>query len=100
MNFAFIFAFSYSVVRISYGLLVHPYQTAQLLVVEKVFVWLTLLPSLLLVLLTLIWKFFKLIPIPGTGVVSFLATWVSFFCLYWQVLLGYLLVRFKKIDSE
>jgi hypothetical protein len=95
----------YAVFRISVGMVVHPYQTLQSVVQEKIFLWLTLLPSVILFILMLNWRFWILpnleiwfecqphYPYICTAV-RFLAAWISFFCLYWQLLVGYLTVRF------
>lgn len=95
----------YAVCRISAGLVLHPYQTLQSVVQEKVFLWLTILPSVILVFLMLNWRFWILpnleiwfechphYPYICAGV-HILAAWISFFCLYWQLLVGYLTVRF------
>lgn len=97
-------SFFYALGRFSLGLLVHPYQTMQLLVEQKVFVWLTLLPTLILGILTVIWK--KIILLALLAIFnnssleldtyySFLSTWVTVFIIYWQAMLFYLLIRFK-----
>ncbi len=97
----------YALAQISGGLLLHPYQTMQSLVRDKVFVWMTLLPSLILALITIGWRFL-LVPVVqmfftcSTSSFScewlpFLSNWITFFCLYWQVLLLYLLIRFDRI---
>lgn len=98
----------YSLGQITLGLLVHPYQTMQLLVEDKVFVWMSLLPTLILAVLTIFWRFLL---VPMVQVVftcqtsslwacewlSFVSNFVTFYCIYWQVLLMYLLFRFRAI---
>lgn len=98
----------YSLFQISQGLLFHPYQTMQSLVREKVFVMLTLLPTLFLALTTIFWR---LIFVPTVRMVfscqvsgfiacdwlPLIANWLIFFCIYWQVLLLYLFYRFSKV---
>ncbi len=108
----FLVSFFYALLRFAAGLLVHPYQTMQLLTEEVIFVWLAFLPTLILGFLTLIWKM-TLEPVTrvigllisngmqagllGEGVwFSFVVTWVVVFCLYWQLLLFYLLLRFTS----
>lgn len=100
----------YAVGRFSLGLLIHPYQTMQLLIEEKLFMWMTLLPSGVLLILTISWKGLVrpliLLAIYNSllqsyasiilNALSFLANWVIFFCLYWQAMLIYLLIRFEK----
>jgi len=101
----------YAVGEIGQGLLLHPYQTMQSLQQEKIFSWMTLFPSLTLGVLILLWRF-GVIPLVRlffscsssgfwgcTGVV-FLADWVSFFCLYWQIFLLYLFIRFSFVMGK
>ncbi|MBW7955139.1 hypothetical protein H3C66_00230 [Patescibacteria group bacterium] len=99
------FSAVYAVLRITAGMIVHPYQTLQSVVQEKIFLWLTVLPSGILFLLMLSWRWWIL---PNLEVwfdcypyyplicrsINILATWISFFCLYWQILVGYLTIRF------
>src|SRR5258708_33575068 len=47
---------SYSVGQLALGLLLHPYQTLQSVVQEKVFLWMTGLPAVVLILLIFIWQ--------------------------------------------
>lgn len=95
----------YSLGQITLGLLLHPYQTVQSLVRDKVFVWMSLLPTLVLGVVTLGWRF-VIVPLVrvvfscqsgfvGCEWLPFISNWLTFFCLYWQVLLLYLLFRFK-----
>lgn len=103
----FLLSVLYSVGQITLGLLVHPYQTMQSLVRDKVFIWMTLLPSVSLALVTLVWKwlvvpFVKLafscsdVLLGGCEFLPFFAMWLTFFYLYWQILLLYLLFRFEN----
>ncbi len=98
----------YSLAQITLGLLLHPYQTMQSLVRDKVFVWMSLLPSLTLAIVTVLWK---LVVVPvvrlvfscqSTGFVGcewlpFVSNWLTFFCIFWQIMLLYLLFRFNKV---
>jgi hypothetical protein len=95
----------YAMFRLSGGLLLHPYQTLQSVVQEKVFLWMSLFPGVLLVFLILNWRIWILPTLefwfdcqPSIPyicrVINMVATWISFFCLYWQVLVAYLTVRF------
>lgn len=104
--FVFLPSFFYSLAQIAQGLLFHPYQTMQSLVREKVFLWMTFLPMIFLVLLTLFWRyaiyaFLQTFAEPIFDqsllvvVVKFLANWLVFFCFYWQMILAYLLFRFR-----
>lgn len=99
------FSSIYAVFRISAGMILHPYQTLQSVVQEKIFLWLTILPAATLFILMLNWRFWIL---PNLEIwfecypnyplichaVRGVAAWISFFCLYWQLLVGYLTVRF------
>jgi hypothetical protein len=99
---------SYAIFQIGSGLLVHPYQTMQSLVQEKLFVWMVLLPSFMLALVTLGWRF-GIVPLVrlifsckatafiGCDALPFVSDWITFFCLYWQILLFYLLFRFTTV---
>lgn len=101
----------YSLSQISFGLIIHPYQTMQSLVKEKVFVWMTLLPSIILSLITLFWRF-GFVPLVqiifscskagfiGCDFLPFFSNWITFFCIYWQILLFYLLLRFSIAFRE
>gem|GEM_PF-497408 len=99
------FSSLYAILRISAGMILHPYQTLQSVVQEKIFLWLTVLPAVILFILMLNWRFWIL---PNLEIwfdcepyypyickaVRVLAAWVSFFLLYWQLLVGYLTIRF------
>ncbi len=110
INNSVILSIVYSIFQISQGLLIHPYQTMQSLVKDKIFVWMTLLPTFFLAMLTMIWKLF-LFPLLKIFITCqsvrkeycdlfyFLAEWVTFFCIYWQIILIYLLVRFNNIKK-
>lgn len=89
---------AYSVLQASGGLILHPYQTMQYLVEEKVFVWLTFIPMLVGLIFLIIWwiclqTFFAMMPFIGLW--AFTAIWAMFFFVFWQILLLYLLVRFS-----
>ncbi|MDQ5950943.1 MAG: hypothetical protein QG639_220 [Patescibacteria group bacterium] len=98
-------SFFYSVGQITLGLLLHPYQTMQSLVQDKVFIWMTLLPIGVYGVAKVIWH---LVLVPtvrfvfscststflGCDLIPFVANWLVLFCVYWQVLLLYLLLRF------
>lgn len=99
---------AYAIFELAQGLLIHPYQTMQELAQEKIFFWLALLPGMLLGSAVLIWRvalvplvqlFFccQVTPIWGCNLISFLANWLIFFCIYWQILLLYLFVRFSEV---
>lgn len=102
------FSTIYAVGQITLGLLLHPYQTMQSLVQDKVFIWMTLLPTGVLALTTVMWRY-GLVPLVRlvfschtTGFIGcqwlpFLSNGLTFFCLYWQLILFYLLIRFAKV---
>ncbi len=95
----------YSLGRITLGLLLHPYQTMQSLLEEKRFIWMTLLPTVVLAIATILWKY-VIVPVVQTVFscqrdafifcdwIPFVSDWLTFFCLFWQVMLMYLLFRF------
>jgi uncharacterized membrane protein len=98
-------SFLYSCGQISLGLLVHPYQTMQSLVEEKVFVWMSLLPMGILAMFTIAWRW-VVVPVVrlvfscqqtsfiGCEFLRFTSNWMTFFIMYWQIMLVYLLFRF------
>lgn len=97
----------YSLFQIIQGLLIHPYQTMQSLVKDRVFSWMALLPTLILAIITLAWRF-AVVPLVqlvfscqnlnflGCDLLPLISNTLTFFCLYWQILLLYLLFRFKS----
>lgn len=101
------FSIAYSLFQIAQGLLIHPYQTMQSLVKDKVFAWMVLTPTVTLAVVTLAWRF---VVVPGVRIVfscssslfwgcdwlSFVSNCLTFFCLYWQIMLLYLLFRFRS----
>lgn len=101
----------YALAQITQGLLLHPYQTMQSLVREKVFVWMTLLPTGVLALATVAWRF-AVVPTvrlvfscQTSGFIAcnwltFFSNWLTFFCFLWQVLLLYLLFRFSRVFKQ
>jgi hypothetical protein len=104
----FILSYIYALFRFSLGLLLHPYQTMQILVVQKTFIWIALMPVIFLgllivlskaVLFPLITFFLSVLTLPQTPLVfalySFFTTWLVIFVVYWQILLLYLLFRFR-----
>ena len=107
----FTISFVYACSKITVGLLLHPYQTMQSLVREHVFLWLALLPTAVFVLAKAVW-FFVLVPIVryifscstsgffGCDLISFIANWLVLFCVYWQILLLYLTLRFAIAFRE
>ncbi len=98
----------YAIASICVGLLIHPYQTMQSLVKQKIFIWLTLIPLGVLAAVTILWRLL-IVPLvqlifscaattlPVCDSLTFFSNVITFFCLYWQVLLGYLLLRFKLV---
>ncbi len=101
----------YSVSRITGGLFFHPYQTMQSLIEDRQLVWLAALPTLLLAGLTLIWRsvvvpFVQIftscarVPAVVCGSAEVASDWVTVLMLSWQVLLLYLLFRFRWIKYK
>lgn len=101
----------YSLFRISVGLIIHPYQTMQSLFKEPTFIFMTLLPTFFLGFLTMFWKgafvpfvslFFRC---SGTGFflcefLNIFSNFVTFFCIYWQIILLYLFVKFHFVFDD
>jgi hypothetical protein len=107
----FFFSTFYSVGQLGLGLLLHPYQTMQSVVQEKVFVWMTLVPSVVLAVLTIVWRF-VIVPLVqllftcrdyqlwACHLLPVASNWIAFFCIYWQILLFYLLFRFTVVFNQ
>lgn len=96
-----------SLLAITWGLLIHPYQTMQSLLREKSFVWMCLLPSVAFLITKTIWLWVVVplvrfvftchsTPLFACDLIPFFANWLTFFLVYWQILLLYLLIRFAK----
>jgi len=100
----------YSVGQLGLGLLLHPYQTMQMLVEDKLFVWMALIPTLMLGFATLVWRFIAtpvlIFLLSGVATENFdlflvlFTNWFTFYMLFWQVLLLYLLFRFSSVLKE
>jgi hypothetical protein len=97
----------YSIGQLSLGLLLHPYRTMQMLVEDKVFVWMALIPTLLLGFSTIVWRFL-LMPFLNIVLLDYsdqtikvfmllLTNWFTFYMFFWQILLLYLLFRFSTV---
>ncbi len=87
----------YSILQASSGLILHPYQTMQHLVEDRIFLWLTFLPIYLGILFYSTWWFslqFLFRYLPYLGAWAFSLIWGSSFLLFWQILLLYLFLRF------
>ncbi len=98
----------YSIGQLTLGLLLHPYQTMQMLVEDRVFIWMSLLPTAVLAVVTLLWRWLVVPSVQtvfscqtsgfiGCDYITFTSDWLTFFMLYWQVLLLYLLFRFTSV---
>lgn len=103
-----VLSFIYSLGQITLGVLLHPYQTMQMVVEDKVFVWMSLLPTGVLAIVTVLWRFGIVplvrvmftcaeVPLFACDYLPFISNWLTFFCIYWQVLLLYLLFRFSWV---
>ena len=112
MNYKYAFSsIIYSLGQITLGLLLHPYQTMQSLVEDKVFIWMSLLPTGVLAIAILGWRLL-VVPIVrlvfscqqtgfwGCELIPLFSHWLTFFCLYWQILLLYLLFRFSWVYKK
>lgn len=107
-NVRFVLSVGYALGQITLGLLLHPYQTMQSLVRDRIFIWMTGLPTVVFILAKVFWHFL-LVPAVrfvfscaesgfwGCELIPFFANWLVLFCLLWQVLLGYLLLRFVLV---
>lgn len=101
----------YSVGQITLGFLLHPYQTMQTVVSDRVYAWMFLLPVALLLSIISLWKSLvvPLVRIFFSCSQSslFLCDWLPFlskvvilYCWLWQGLLFYLFLRFWWLYSK
>ncbi len=98
----------YIFIKVSAGLLIHPYQTMQAVVRKPRLVAATLLPTLSLGGLTIIWRLVitpvvmqfttcSQLPLGFCESLHFVGNIIIFFCWYWQITLLYLLFRFSRV---
>lgn len=80
----------------------------QMVIQDKLYAWLLLLPSGFLLATVIVWRgvivpfvrhFFQCSQSGffGCDLTPFVANWMIFFVLYWQLLLLYLFVRFREV---
>lgn len=100
----------YALFQITQGLLLHPYQTTQSLVREQTFSWMVWLPTITVGSIYALWR---LVVVPLVrqvftcqqsswqvcDVLPPISNWLVFFCVYWQVILLYLWIRFRPVKS-
>lgn len=102
----FILSIMYALGQITLGLLLHPYQTVQSLVRDKAFFWMAALPLLTSIIVKIFWSFVfvplvrmvfscSVTPFFGCNLIPFFAQWLLFFCMYWQIVVAYLFIRFS-----
>ncbi len=90
----------YSLSSIFAGLVLHPYQTMQKLIREKVFIWLAFLPLMLLLFVIALGQLLiGFLPdvtsiLLNNVLINFVINTFIFYCIYWQLLLIYLVIRF------
>lgn len=95
----------YSLGQITLGFLLHPYQTMQTVVTDRVYIWMALLPVTALFGIIVIWKKL-LVPLVRTffscsqsglflcDLLPFISKIVILYSWLWQGLLLYLFIRF------
>ena len=97
----FLESFFYSSGQMFLGLLLHPYRSMQLLVKNKILLPFALYPSffglLMLFLLRVDWlgDYYT-----NNAYFAFVCQFYLFFCLYWQLALCYLWLRFYRAFSR
>ena len=97
---AFVLKFGYHLSSVSLGLFLHPYQTVQLTVRQRLPLAIIFLPSLIWLVAMLLLRFFEYILfflMPYIGVWWFLFVFGTIFLALWQLLLAYLYLRFSSI---
>lgn len=111
MKTKYLTSLTYAISQIMGGLFLHPYQTMQSLAQDKVFSWMAFLPTAVFVGAKILWLYL-VVPVVrfafsctttdfmGCELIPFFANWLLLFCIYWQVLLLYLLIRFSIIFNE
>lgn len=101
----------YAICQIAVGLVLHPYQTLQSVVQEKVFLWMSVFPGVLLFFLIVNWRMWMLAFLEFwfdcsphfpllCQLADVMALWIAFFCVYWQILVGYLTIRFILVFQK
>lgn len=99
-----IFFIIYLHLKTSLGLLLHPYQTMQLLFLKKTFIIFTFTPIFYYLTATFFWRFLLrsivLYFFPATCSLMIFKTTIAFFAFYWQVSLLYLFFKFKFYLQE
>jgi hypothetical protein len=105
------FSIFYSLGQITLGFLFHPYQTMQMVIEDRVYSWMAVLPVGALLGVILIWRriivpFVRLFFSCGQssfalcGVLPFLSHFVILYSLLWQILLLYLAIRFFLLSRK
>lgn len=90
-------SFFYSLGQIIFGLFVHPYQSMQNLVRDRVFIPLMFLPTFLAIIFYLLFAWWLLgLFYDGSLIFRLIYRSFFFFFLLWQILLFYLYWRFKR----
>lgn len=99
--------YAVALIQLSWGLLIHPYQSIYSLLEKKRYQWLILLPSLIFLVVKICWLLI-IVPITqlffscstnyffGCRIIAMFANWFSFFFIMWQVMLLYLAVRIAR----
>ncbi len=94
----FLESFFYSSGQMFLGLLLHPYRSMQLLVKNKILLPFVFYPSLFGLLLLTSLKINLLANYYVSSIFfAFLYQFCLFFCLYWQLALCYLWLRFYRV---
>lgn len=93
----------YAFGQILLGFLLHPYQTTYNLVKDKYLSFLCLLPMVILLALVFIWRravfpLFDHFDFAGGYFTELIKFSVLFFCVIWQIMLIYLLIKFRKLS--
>lgn len=103
---SFTLSLTYSLGQIILGLLCHPFQTVQVLVRDKYWLWMAFFPIFIFVLGFAIWQggwwlifnVFSSTPIELLPMMKIcldlIKWWFFYFCLIWQVILLLLLIKF------
>ncbi len=91
----------YSSVQLLVGLVLHPYRSMQLLVRNKILLPFAFYPTLIGLILYLLFQIDFIYPIyQSFFLIKFFYQVALFFCFYWQLALFYLWIRFSRVFNR
>lgn len=101
--FRYSFSYFYFCSKITFGLLLHPYQTLFATLRERFCRFLLFSPTFIFLVLTFLWRlFFRPLILhffTATCFLMIIKTSILFFCFFWQITLLYLFFKFILVFS-